>query len=120
MSALGLKPQTRVILYADEFEESVAFYEGALGLPLAYPAAHGWAEFTTGTSCALCVHAGRLSEISTHKIATFGWAVEDLDKAVAALRARGVEVEDPHAVTEGLRAATFHDPSDNALFFEGA
>ena len=120
MNGLGLAARTRVILYVDDFAEAVAFYEDALELPLAYPAGHGWAEFATGGTCALCLHEGRQSVTSTQRVATFGWAVPDLDAAVAALRAKGVEIEDPHVVTEGTRAATFHDPSGNALFFEGA
>lgn len=119
MSELGLKQSTRMIFFANDFAEALAFYEDALELPLAYPAAPGWAEFRIDGSTALCLHDSRLSDISTMKIATFGWAVEDLDAAVAAMRAKGVEIEDPHVVTEGLRAATFHDPSGNALFFEG-
>ena len=120
MSELGLGSKTRIILFVHDFAEGLAFYEDALGLPLAYPAAHGWAEFATGGDCAVCLHDGRMSSMSTQKVTVFGWPVEDLDAAVAALRAKGVEVDDPHVVTEGTRAAEFRDPSGNSLFFEGA
>lgn len=120
MTELALTDATRLILFVHDFEEAVAFYEDALGLQPAYPAAHGWAEFTTGGACALCLHDGRMSSLHTQKVVTFGWKVPDLDAAVAALRAKGIEVEDPHVVTEGTRAAEFTDPSGNALFLEGA
>ena len=119
MNELGRAARTRIIFFVDDFQQAVAFYEDVLGLPLAYPAGHGWAEFALEGTCALCLHEGRQSVTSGAPSATFGWAVSDLDAAVAALRARGVETEDPHVVTEGLRSATFHDPSGNALFFEG-
>lgn len=120
MSELDLTGGTRLILYVHDFEEAVAFYEDALGLTLAYPAQHGWAQFITGNECDLCLHGGRMASLSTQHVATFGWKVADLDGSVAALRAKGVDVEDPKPVTDGIRAAEFTDPSGNALFFEGA
>jgi len=119
MSQLGLTRSTRVIFFVHDMEPALAFYEGILGLTQAYPGGGGWAEFQTGNGCSLCLHDQRAGDAPTTKIAIFGWAVEDLDRAVAALRAAGVAVEDPEVVTEGLRAASFLDPSGNGLFFEG-
>ena len=116
--ALGLTSSTRVILWVQDFEASMRFYEQTLGLAQAYPGGGGWAEFVTGGH-ALCLHDGREGAASEGKSTAFGWRVEDLDAAVAVLRAAGVAVDDPKPVTEGLRAAEFRDPSGNGLFFEG-
>lgn len=46
----------------------------------------------------------------------FALEVDDLDGLVASLRARGVEVTEPHALGAGLpRQASLHDPSGNRI-----
>ena len=117
-NALGLEPNTRVILWVQDFDESLRFYEEALGLQQAYPSGGGWAEFVTGGP-GLCMHNGREAPAPEPKTTAFGWGVVDLDAAVRTLRERGVSVDDPKPVTEGMRAAEFRDPSGNNLFFEG-
>ena len=115
---LGLEQGTRVILWVEDFDASLRFYEQGLGLSQAYPSGGGWAEFTTGGS-ALCLHDGREAPAPEGKSTAFGWAVADLDAAVDILRGRGIRVDNPKPVTEGMRAAEFRDPSGNALFIEG-
>lgn len=117
-ASLDLGGATRVIFWVRDFDEAVAFYRDTLGLALAYPPGGGWAEFRTAGP-AFCLHEGRAGDAPTHHVATFGWWVDDLDATVAALRARGVTVAEPHVVTEHHRSAEFADPSGNALFVEG-
>ncbi len=117
--ALGLAALTRTILYSDDFERDVAWYQRVLGLRLAYPAEGGWAEFEGGSAGALCLHEGRAPGAVGPGHFACGWRVEDLDQAQAALAREGVATRGPRAVCEGLRCVEFCDPSGNPLFLEG-
>ncbi len=116
---IGMKSAARTIFYVDDLDEAVRFYTEVIGLALAYPADHGWAEFTMDAG-SFCLHDGRAADAPPRGLATVGWHVDDIDAAHALLKGRGVEPSDPTVVTEGMRCVEFRDPSGNNLFFEGA
>lgn len=116
---VGMKSAARTIFYVDDLAETVRFYTDVIGLVLAYPADHGWAEFTMDAG-SFCLHDGRAADAPARGLATVGWRVDDVDAAHALLRERGLEPSAVTVVTEGMRCVEFRDPSGNNLFFEGA
>jgi len=113
---LALGKVARVILYASDFERTVAFYTKTLGLPLNYKE-DGWASLgTEGTE--VNIHAGHEGHVcvgDTH----LAFRVDDLDGAYAALKERGVAVSDIFSPCAGKRCASFKDPDGNCLGIEG-
>jgi glyoxylase I family protein len=70
-----------------------------------------WMAFPDGRQVHLIEVAGHEAPTGQH----FAIRVSDIDDAVAALRARGVEVGDPYDVPGGGRQAFLNDPSGNLL-----
>ncbi len=118
--AVGIKGFARAILYVKDWEPALRFYRDVLGLPLAYPAETGWAEFALGGT-ALCIHGGRSASAgaNTDGICSIGLAVDDFDGARTRLKAKGVAVGEPFSPCGGLRVAHFHDPDGNGVAIEG-
>ncbi len=118
---VGVKGFARTILYVKDWERALRFYRDVLGLPLAYPAETGWAEFSLG-GAALCIHGGRVASAgpNTDGICSVGLAVDDFDGALGRLKAKGVAVGAPFSPCGGLRVAHFHDPDGNGVSIEGA
>jgi hypothetical protein len=107
----------RVVLFVRRWEESLRFYEQALGLEPTSAPRRGWAEFRAG-SIALCLQEGRASDVPTEEVCKVGWKTDDLEGARERLIAAGVWVDEPRPFG-ALRILDFYDPDDNALFLEG-
>ena len=103
-----------IVLHSAEPERLARFYNESLGLGLA-PAEHGTVgqhfEGMVGhTHLALWKQTGRFG------IFVPVFRVADVERAAAALVARGVEaLHKPLDIGEGKRVATFRDPDGNAF-----
>lgn len=117
-AALGITGAARTILYVTDFQRALDFYQGTLGLALAYPAEHGWAELSVG-GFALCLHGGRAHADKSDGVASFSFSVSDFDAALAGLKERGVAMGEPFTPCGGIRVSHFHDPEGNVLSIEG-
>jgi predicted enzyme related to lactoylglutathione lyase len=84
-------PRSTLIINADDFAGTVAFYRDTLGLEVAGED-RGWVEFDTGVT-RLAVHrrprSGDHPDHATQKV-VFGLEVEDLGRAAAEARRRGL------------------------------
>ena len=118
-AAIGIRAVARTILYVKDWAENVRFYKETLGLKPAYPIVDGWAEFSVGGN-ALCLHGGRTSKAKATGVCCVSFHVKDLDGAIEGLGAAGVKVSKPFSPCEGLRCASFEDPSGNQLSLEGS
>jgi predicted enzyme related to lactoylglutathione lyase len=100
-----------------EWKKALSFFEDTIGLMLRMDTGHGWAEFAAG-GITFALHAGKDLK---PKATGLCFAADDCDRAVEALRARGVEgVTDPKKVSEVPQAGrcfSFKDPFGNT--FEG-
>ncbi len=113
-----------VNLSAPDLEESAAFYEEQLGLPLELRhelmPGHEELRFTT-SGATLCITQGEPPQPQTKELVSFN--VDDVTAAVQDLRERGVTFEeydlpsvktvDGIASMGGFRAAWFKDPGGN-------
>ena len=107
---------------AADFERATAWYEEKLGLTPSMNMPDG-AIYQCGAGTAFLLYKTQFAGTGKHTIA--GWNVQDLDKEMAELRARGVTFEDydmPELKTvdgvaeyEGMRSAWFKDSEDNIL-----
>ena len=106
-------------VHVQDLEASISFYQDTLGLPL-LGRGPDWAHFDSG--------AGTLLELFTGGTATpepkqphqqsivLGLRVEDLDRAVAELKGRGVSFDPKESGEfEGTRWAHFTDLEGNQL-----
>lgn len=112
----------RVVLLVRDYEVSLAFYRDEVGLALAEPARENWATFDTGD--ALLSISGPFDGMP-YDPKSLGetpdqlmFLVDDLEAASEDLRARGVDVGEPHSPGEGVRLAEFRDPDGRYLAFE--
>ena len=104
-----------------DLERSEAFYGGVLGLELVDSTPFAKVFDAHGTQ----LRVTRVEAVAGAAYTVLGWRVDDLDAAVAALRARGVELkryegleqDDRGAWTApgGSRIAWFADPDGNTL-----
>ena len=107
---------------AADIERARAWYEEKLGLRPSQHMPDG-SIYQCGGGTAFLLYQTQFAGTGKHTIA--GWNVDDLDKEMAELRARGVTFEDydmPELKTvdgvaeyEGMRSAWFKDSEDNIL-----
>jgi catechol 2,3-dioxygenase-like lactoylglutathione lyase family enzyme len=105
----------------DDLEQAKEFYGGTLGLEVAEE--HGLLHLKLGSGAAVLVYPKENHEPATFTILNF--PVEDIEAAVAALRAAGVEFEhyegelqtDEQGIFRdaGPLIAWFRDPAGNIL-----
>src|SRR5689334_12596412 len=113
-----------VMITVSDMDRSVRFYRDALGLPLRFQSPE-WSEFATET-VTLALHGGgveaspRQGPLAAGGVST-GWYVDDVDAAVAGLKARGVSfsLEPQERPGEGIRLAIFLDPDGCPLSLAG-
>jgi catechol 2,3-dioxygenase-like lactoylglutathione lyase family enzyme len=106
-------------IYVTDMQRAVDFYQGTLGLGLAFRAGDHWAEIDAGGGLHLGLHPAstRGPAPGTPGGITVGLAVDEpLDAVVATLRERGVEVRGPVVDEGGLALAFFADPDGNPLY----
>lgn len=104
-----------LFLHARDFPSLVGFYGDTVGLPLAHFEEDAYAFFALGGGgFHLAIYPGRETPIEPSPHWFLVVDVDDLDRTVAALRARGAPVGDAFDVPHG-RAALVVDPEHNTL-----
>ncbi len=117
---LGSRDLT-VLVGTARFDEARTFYQETLGLALVSQDPFAAVFDANGTTLRL----SRVEELTPQPFAVLGWSVPDLEAAVDALKARGVEFErypgmeqDERGLWQapgGPRIAWFRDPDGNTL-----
>lgn len=121
----------RPSIAVSDIRRAIDFYEGRLGLPVVRSGpsaaiADGSRVYGSGGGAALNVFQSVTAGTSRATLAT--WYVEDIDRVVDELAARGVELvrydefeHDARGITAragGGRIAWFHDPDGNTFALE--
>ena len=117
---LGSRDLT-VLVGTASFDEARTFYQETLGLALVSQDPFAAVFDANGTTLRL----SRVEELTPQPFAVLGWSVPDIEAAVDALKARGVEFErypgmeqDERGLWQapgGPRIAWFRDPDGNTL-----
>ena len=117
---LGSRDLT-VLVGTARFDEARTFYQETLGLALVSQDPFAAVFDANGTTLRL----SRVEELTPQPFAVLGWSVPDIETAVDALKARGVEFErypgmeqDERGLWQapgGPRIAWFRDPDGNTL-----
>ena len=117
---LGSRDLT-VLVGTARFDEARTFYQETLGLALVSQDPFAAVFDANGTTLRL----SRVEELTPQPFAVLGWSVPDIEAAVDALKARGVELErypgmeqDERGLWQapgGPRIAWFRDPDGNTL-----
>ncbi len=103
------------IMVAD-VDRAVRFYTETLGLPLKTRVGDGWAEIAApDVNIGLHVAGPGGPPADGASKLSIGLSVDDLDRAMATLRERGVEFA-PIMEAQGLRFAFFRDPDKTPLY----
>lgn len=98
-----------------DMDAAVAFYRDVLGLDLRMRSGEDWAEFEVGGS-KVALHGSRPGHPPPQTGATVVFEVDDLEAAIRALRARGVQFDADGSDAPGAgRFASFRDPDGNLL-----
>lgn len=101
-----------VYLYVRDLDRSVAFYRDLLGIPLEREG--NWAEATFRDGVRFALHLAHGAEEVGSGTMRVDFEVADLDEAVEALRAAGVEVAEIEREVWGS-ACAFVDPDGYRL-----
>ena len=109
----------QVILYVSDMSQSVAFYRYKLGLTIQYPhvddySDQPWVAIDAG-GMNIGLHEGG-SEVTTKTSPALTFFVEDCAAAVESLRAKGIEMSEPHSPHPGITIANGQDPDGNVFF----
>ncbi|HMW33880.1 VOC family protein [bacterium] len=106
-----------VCIYASDFDRSLAFYRDGLGLQVTYKE-DGFAQFNTeGTILTLEKDGFRSDEPKDYRKVGFliQFEVEDIEKAVTALKAKNVKFTQTITDKEFGRTAIIVDPDGNQI-----
>ncbi|MFB6104851.1 MAG: VOC family protein [Halobacteriaceae archaeon] len=108
---------SEIILYVEDIDRMVAFYEAAFGLEQTGGAPeHGFVRFDTG-DCELCLHAGRDGDVGEYAPKVV-FAVEDLEAARSHLESFDVELGEVRTPTPDTRVVDGVDPEGNRFAIE--
>ncbi len=103
----------QVTVPCTDYAASVEFY-GRLGLVQIVDSPPRYARFESSAGSTLSIHAA--AEVAAPAGATIYFEVPDVDTAVAAIRARGLEFEEGPVDQEWLwREAYLRDPANNRI-----
>jgi lactoylglutathione lyase len=115
--ASGLR-LNHVGLFVEDFDASMRYYTEVLGLREAFTIRDqagnptlAYLHITRDTFLEIAPASGE----STVGLSHVGFWPEDLDRTIATLRSRGVEVTDPRTGSTGSRLANVTDPNDVRL-----
>ncbi len=114
-----MKPKLAVVtIHAENVAETAAFYRDIIGLELMPDHGPDRVHLKMGDHLYLVILKGKPSPAKDTTIKRFpviAFRVDDLDKAVAELRERGVEI--PQGIKEDSvsRWVMFHDPGGNLI-----
>ncbi len=115
---LASEPGLLLLINADDFGRTVAFYRDTLRLEVAAEAA-GWVEFDTGGS-RITVHrrprGGDHPDHASQKV-VFGFEVASLDRSAASMRARGLHFSTAPTDEDFGPYAEATDPEGNVVVF---
>jgi len=103
-----------VFVDVQDLAAMVRFYRVTLGLRVVFEAPAECAFLELGGGPQLALYAGRKTEPGAASHVMVVIDVPDVESSAAALRERGVDVGEVHAVPGG-RAAMFSDPEGNRL-----
>lgn len=100
------------ILWAEDMDRAVAFWQGAIGLELKLHTPY-WSELGWG-NVVIALHGGGRGE---YHASGLGLQVEDLDAACAEVQAAGGTIRTPPVARpdEGIRLADLVDPEGNGF-----
>jgi predicted enzyme related to lactoylglutathione lyase len=103
---------------AERWKEAISFFETTIGLMLRTNMEPHWAEFAAG-GLTFALHPKGAGKADGPRDTGLCFAADDCDKAVEALRSRGVKgVTDPKNVSDepgGGRCFEFEDPFGNTF-----
>ena len=111
----------QVILMAWDVQKMAEFYRDVVGLIVTYPAPdasledENWIELDAG-SVKLAIHGG--GDIRGSGSLLLSIKVDDLDFTYWDLKKRGVDIQKPRQVWEGVKSAKARDPEGNTISFE--
>ena len=107
---------SNLTVMVSDFERAVRFYTDTLGLTLNTRAGDGWAEIgAPGLTIGLHAAGPHGPQPGSSGAVAIGLKVDDLESAMASLRARGVEFAHV-ADGQGIRFAYFADPDHTSLY----
>ena len=106
-----------VTVMVSDLARAVTFYTETLGLTLKQQAGDGWAEIEApGLTIGLHAATAHGAQPGQAGSLSIGLGVANLDRAMAALKAKGVQFA-PHISEDGpVRLAFFGDPDRNPLY----
>ncbi len=96
-----------VIVFVHNMDSMLDFWKNQIGVPVKY-SSNDWSELQL-ENVILALHK---SMEATPKDTGIVFIVEDIEKTIALLRERGVDVTNPQDIGVGLEA-TFKDPEGN-------
>jgi catechol 2,3-dioxygenase-like lactoylglutathione lyase family enzyme len=102
-----------------DFDRAVRFYTETLGLELKFRAGNEWAEVIAGQALTIGLHPwspGHGPEPGQASGISIGFGVDPIDKAVAALRSKGITFRGPIQDNNNVKLAFFADPDGNPLY----
>lgn len=103
-------------IMVSDFERSLRFYTDTLGLPLKFRAGNEWAE-VTAPDVSIGLHpAGGHAPTGAGGGMSLGLQVDDIEVAIDALKAKGVEFPSGYRTNDQLKMADFADPDGTQLY----
>lgn len=105
-----------VTVMVSDIDRAIKFYTETLGLKLTQNYGGHWAEIE-GPGITIGLHPGRSGDVR-QKLVSIGFGVENIEKAVAMLKERGIEAT--VSADTGVKLASFADPDGTPLYFAEA
>ncbi len=108
-----------VTIFVSNMDRAVRFYTGVLGMKLAYRFGDEWATLKTEDGMTVGLHpASKESPAGRKGSITIGFEVsESIEKAVAAMKQKGVKFVGSIVDDKQIKAAHFQDPDGNEMYF---
>lgn len=108
-----------VTIFVSNMDRAVRFYTDVLGMKLVYRFGDDWATLKTTDGMTVGLHpASKESPAGRKGSITIGFEVsEPIQKAVAAMKEKGVKFVGPIVDDKEVKAAYFEDPEGNEMYF---
>ena len=109
---------TVVTIFVSDMDRAVRFYADVLGMKVEYRFGNDWASLKTEDGVTVGLHpASNASPAGKKGSITIGFEVsEPIDKAVAGMKAKGVEFTGSIVDDKEIKAAHFADPDGNEMY----